>query len=514
MGDVYRGIAKAEEEEQKMREKEDRKKRREARNKEFLEKKERRRALYQLVLKKNIPHELEKSILGYVEGNKMPTWLDDGHIDINMIEEKLVTFGKLQPLIEKEHKGSERKYTDEQLNTYWETKWWLATSIRTAAVMGRIDIVKMLINAGTSSGFIYKQFGTDGRTPLSYAAEEGHTEIVNLLKGIKGSDYVDRDGRTPLSYAAEEGHTKIVNLLIDEGANIRDDDEDGRTSLLYAVEKGHTEIAQKLIEEGADVNTKDEDGMTILSYAVEKGLLGISKILIDKGASVIDTKSRKSHQSRTSQPLRIAVLSGHRAFVCMLVDVLENIELNNSVKIEIIQNTLQYTLNILDIELYDTKKLYRPLAYTKHTQTQIEKVRMHIEKVIKNIQFLITYLSRFISPTHITNNKEQAVIKEKEGINNFNNNTENYINNKRGRKYIKRINARIETVISDIADLLKKLEGKELQGLKTGGKRKNNKTICKRKTDKHKSKRKGKGKTRKTRKTRKNRKTRKTRKTR
>ena len=70
--------------------------------------------------------------------------------------------------------------------------------------------------------------------------------------------------------------------------------------------------------------------------------------------------------------------------------------------------------------LNDTKNLYRrPLAHTKHTQTQIEKVRMQIEKVNKNIQFLITYLSSFISPTHITNNKEQAVIKEKEGINNF-----------------------------------------------------------------------------------------------
>ena len=513
MGDLYRGIAKAEEEEQKKLEKEDRKKRREARNKEFLEKKERRRALHQLALVQKIPDELENSILGYVEGvegNKMPTWSDVDHIDINMINEKLATFSHLQPLIEKEHTYSDREYTNDEEKTYSETKWWLATSIRTAAVMGRIDIVELLINAGTSSGFIYKQLGRDGRTPLSYAAEKGHTEIVNLLidegANIKDSD---KDGRTPLSYAAEEGHTEIVNRLIEAGVNIKYGDKDGRTSLLYAVEKGHTVIAQKLIEEGADVNTKDEDGMTILSYAVEKGFLGIAKILIDNGASVIDTKSRKS-QSLTSRPLRIAVLSGHRAFVCMLVDVLENIELNtntnaklnNSVKIEIIQNTLEYTLNILEMDLYDTKNLYRPLAYTKHTQTQIEKVRMQIEKVNKNIQFLITYLSRFISPTHITNNKEQAVIKEKEGINNFNNNTENYINNKRGRNYIKRINTRI-------ADLLK-----ELEGLKTGGKRKNNKTICKRKTDKHKSKRKGKGKTRKTRKTRKARKTRKTRKTR
>ena len=68
MASMLNSIATAEDAERKMREKEDRKKRRGARNKEFLEKKERRRALHQLVLVQNIPDELENSILGYVEG--------------------------------------------------------------------------------------------------------------------------------------------------------------------------------------------------------------------------------------------------------------------------------------------------------------------------------------------------------------------------------------------------------------------------------------------------------------
>ncbi|KFA80419.1 hypothetical protein S40288_10315 [Stachybotrys chartarum IBT 40288] len=55
-----------------------------------------------------------------------------------------------------------------------------------------------------------------GRTPLSYATENGHQVIAQLLLAIGKVDVdsKDQDGWTPLIYAAENGHKDIVQLLL------------------------------------------------------------------------------------------------------------------------------------------------------------------------------------------------------------------------------------------------------------------------------------------------------------
>jgi ankyrin repeat protein len=73
-------------------------------------------------------------------------------------------------------------------------------------------MVKLLVDTGKVDVDFKDE---NGRTPLSWAAEEGHEAVVKLLvdTGKVDIDSKDGDGRTPLSRAAKERHEAVVKLL-------------------------------------------------------------------------------------------------------------------------------------------------------------------------------------------------------------------------------------------------------------------------------------------------------------
>ncbi|RYP80768.1 hypothetical protein DL770_006088 [Monosporascus sp. CRB-9-2] len=98
-----------------------------------------------------------------------------------------------------------------------------------------------------------------GQTPLSWAAEKGHKEIVQLLldSGAE-ADAKDDNGRTSLSRTAEKGDKEIMQLLLDSGAEADAKDNDSWTPLFRAAERGHKEIVQLLLNSGAEANAKNK----------------------------------------------------------------------------------------------------------------------------------------------------------------------------------------------------------------------------------------------------------------
>ena len=95
------------------------------------------------------------------------------------------------------------------------------------------------------------------------------------------SDSKDRNNRTPLSWAAENGHNGIVKLLLARDAVDPDSkDDDGGTPLSWAAENGCESVVKLLLATGrVDPNSKDTNGETPFSWARINGHEEVIKIL-------------------------------------------------------------------------------------------------------------------------------------------------------------------------------------------------------------------------------------------
>jgi signal recognition particle subunit SEC65 len=161
---------------------------------------------------------------------------------------------------------------------------------------------------------------SNASTPLSWAARNGHSEIVKLLLEKDGIDVnsMDNYGRTPLSRAAENGHLDVVKLLLDkDSVDVDSKDSGRRTPLSWAVQNRHSEIVKLLLEkDGIKINFVDRDNQTPFTWAVERGYLDIVKLLLEKEGVNIDSKDSKYSR----KPLSWAARNGHSKVVKLLLE--------------------------------------------------------------------------------------------------------------------------------------------------------------------------------------------------
>jgi ankyrin repeat protein len=161
----------------------------------------------------------------------------------------------------------------------------------------------------------------DGRTPLWWAAENGHEGVVKLLLADDDVDVNSKDDYgswTPLSRAAENGHDEVVKLLlVEDDVDINSKDYySGRTPLWRAVENEHEGVVMLLLaKDDIDVNSKDNDDWTPLSWAAENGHEGLVKLLLTKDD--VDVNSKGGYSGRT--PLWRAAENGHEGVVKLLL---------------------------------------------------------------------------------------------------------------------------------------------------------------------------------------------------
>ncbi|HEY3452479.1 MAG TPA: ankyrin repeat domain-containing protein [Myxococcales bacterium] len=134
-------------------------------------------------------------------------------------------------------------------------------ALRTAASEGRLDAVRVLLDAGTP----IDAKGPQDWTALHAAVIAGQAEAASLLLE-RGADPNAR-GRydlTPLHWAAMKGRADLAKLLTKRGAKADARDLWARTPLHVAA---NDKVVRALVELGADVNAQDGKGVTALHVA-------------------------------------------------------------------------------------------------------------------------------------------------------------------------------------------------------------------------------------------------------
>lgn len=139
-----------------------------------------------------------------------------------------------------------------------------------AIFYGNKNEVQQLISAGVDKNVVtHRHVRWEGASALGAAAYEGHMEIVRYLIDIGTSvNFCDPcQKRTPLHWACLGNQYQAAAYLVTHGADVNHRDLEQTTPLLRAALGNNVDLVRYLIENGADVLHTDVLGCSILHYA-------------------------------------------------------------------------------------------------------------------------------------------------------------------------------------------------------------------------------------------------------
>ncbi len=176
------------------------------------------------------------------------------------------------------------------------------SSLMSAVVSGKLEIVKMLVKAGAW----VNQMNSLAVNALWIASNRGDVNTVKYL--LKNGGYANNknyEDVTPLMAASMNGHTEVVRTLIAAGAKLDFVHNGGDTALMFALGGGHTAAARLLIQAGAKVTISNQTGLTALHIAAAEGNREMVRQLVGRKADI----AARTHDGRNA--LDIARAKGH-----------------------------------------------------------------------------------------------------------------------------------------------------------------------------------------------------------
>ncbi|WP_371219595.1 ankyrin repeat domain-containing protein [Orientia tsutsugamushi] len=128
-------------------------------------------------------------------------------------------------------------------------------------------------------------------------------QLYNLYNAVQNNDFTELErliaspdldknqplhdnGYTILHLFVRTGNIQIIQKLLDEGANINQQDNYGCSALHTAVRLGEIDVIQKLLDEGANIDLQNHSGQSPLHYACFAGRINVIQKLLDEGANI------------------------------------------------------------------------------------------------------------------------------------------------------------------------------------------------------------------------------------
>ncbi|KAF3937098.1 Ankyrin-1 [Dactylella cylindrospora] len=195
---------------------------------------------------------------------------------------------------------------------------WAAGNGHKDVLQSLLDIVSAKERAEAEKGWKEEERNWWRRTPLESAREQqqskGKQPIAAIFAGL-GLDFghADYQGWTPLTWAAKNGHTSIIELLLDNGDDPEFEDSQKSTPLWWAAAGGHEEAVRTLLQKGAVTEHEGREG-TALSQALYYGHEAVISLLQHS-----TSKPKKQPAVDREALLWWAVVEGHAAFVASML---------------------------------------------------------------------------------------------------------------------------------------------------------------------------------------------------
>ena len=111
---------------------------------------------------------------------------------------------------------------------------------------------------------------------LTFAMWQGHLDVACLLLDAGAKDVLNFG---LLSLAADKGHLAMMRILLEQRANIEDQDSWRQRPLHRAAKEGQVDAVQLLLASGANREATNRQGKTPHDLALQQGHIAVAELL-------------------------------------------------------------------------------------------------------------------------------------------------------------------------------------------------------------------------------------------